>query len=93
MRGITKEQGVDMNDQRAHELDEEYDMNRKKRERAEECAQDAHVCKESRACVCCLSATEPDEGCPVHGGGDWPPRCAVCGRFMKQKQEANEKEK
>lgn len=42
-----------------------------------------HVCRESRSCVCSIQALEPDEECPVHGVGEWPPRCDVCGRFMK----------
>ena len=44
-----------------------------------------HDCRESTTCCCYLLADEPDEECPVHGGGTWPPRCEVCGRFMKRK--------
>jgi hypothetical protein len=43
-----------------------------------------HICETSRACVCSLVATEPNEECPKHGAGEWPPRCAECGRFMTQ---------
>ncbi len=42
-----------------------------------------HTCKESKTCICWLLADEPDESCPVHGWGTYPPRCEVCGGFMK----------
>lgn len=43
-----------------------------------------HVCAEPTGCHCSISATEPDETCPVHGGvRSWPPKCGECGRFMK----------
>ena len=42
-----------------------------------------HVCRESKTCTCYQLALEPDESCPQHGAGEWPPRCAVCGHFMK----------
>lgn len=41
-----------------------------------------HICRESNVCVCSISALEPDEQCPVHGA-PWPPRCCVCGKWMK----------
>jgi len=41
-----------------------------------------HVCHEIQSCICHISATEPDEGCIIHGGGPWPPRCDTCGRFL-----------
>jgi hypothetical protein len=44
----------------------------------------AHSCKESNTCECYLLADEPAENCPVHGYGNWPPRCAECGKFMKR---------
>src|SRR5712671_2604451 len=44
-----------------------------------------HSCRESCRCVCSLTALEPDEACPVHGQGEVPPRCCVCGRFMLRK--------
>lgn len=44
-----------------------------------------HFCKESSTCTCHLLASEPDEKCPVHGVGKWPPRCKYCGRFMKRR--------
>ena len=42
-----------------------------------------HVCHELDYCVCNSMALEPDEDCPIHGGGTWPPRCCECGRFIK----------
>lgn len=33
---------------------------------------------------------EPDEECPIHGAGEWPPRCCICGRFLKRKYEESE---
>jgi len=45
----------------------------------------SHICHESKTCVCDILALEPDESCPQHGMGEWPPRCAVCGRFLKFK--------
>jgi hypothetical protein len=44
----------------------------------------SHVCKESHDCCCSISSLDPDEKCPVHGGGEWPPRCQSCGKFMKK---------
>lgn len=41
-----------------------------------------HRCRESTTCTCYLLATEPDEHCPIHGQGEWPPRCGECGRFL-----------
>lgn len=41
-----------------------------------------HVCKESRTCCCGNAAIEPAERCPIHGCGDWPPRCGICGKFL-----------
>lgn len=46
-----------------------------------------HVCRKSRTCCCSQLADEPDESCPVHGFGDWPPRCEECGRFLPRKVE------
>jgi hypothetical protein len=43
-----------------------------------------HICVESKTCVCGITADEPDEKCPVHGAGEWPPRCCICERFMKR---------
>ena len=45
-----------------------------------------HECRESKTCMCSLTALEPDESCPVHGVGEWPPRCGICGRFLKRPQ-------
>ena len=44
-----------------------------------------HVCRQSKTCCCSQVALEPDEHCPLHGGlMEWPPRCEICGQFMKQ---------
>jgi hypothetical protein len=43
-----------------------------------------HIHVESRTCTCGITADEPDEECPVHGAGEWPPRCCVCGCFMSR---------
>ena len=42
-----------------------------------------HVCEENKECICFGWKNEPDERCPQHGAGSWPPRCDTCGRFMK----------
>lgn len=42
-----------------------------------------HRCKRRDYCTCNSMALEPSEECPIHGCGDWPPRCAECGRFIK----------
>jgi hypothetical protein len=44
----------------------------------------SHICRKSNTRGCYQLATEPDEECPVHGAGEWPPRCEVCGRFVKR---------
>jgi hypothetical protein len=44
---------------------------------------DSHVCHEGKTCSCYLLALEPNEDCPVHGHGEYPPHCCVCGRFLK----------
>jgi hypothetical protein len=41
-----------------------------------------HICNGALGCTCDRSALEPDEDCPVHGHGPWPPRCRICGRYM-----------
>lgn len=43
-----------------------------------------HTCKESKTCSCSVIGLEPDEECPVHGYGEYPPRCEICGRFIKR---------
>lgn len=48
----------------------------------------AHKCRESQTCSCYLLATEPNENCPVHGAGEWPPRCEECGRYLKREHES-----
>lgn len=46
-----------------------------------------HICKEDRQCSCSLLALEPDEDCPVHGVGIFPPRCILCGKFISYKDK------
>ena len=46
-------------------------------------ADDLHECVEDDTCICRQDAAEPDEKCPVHGAGEWPPRCSICGKFIK----------
>ncbi len=41
-----------------------------------------HTCKRPNHCTCSLIGSEPDENCNVHGYGEWPPRCGICGKFM-----------
>ena len=43
-----------------------------------------HTCAEDDTCTCSIVALEPDEHCPTHGYGEWPPRCATCGRYMQR---------
>ena len=45
-----------------------------------------HKCKQLDYCICDISALEPNEECPVHAAGIYPPRCMICGRFMKYKK-------
>jgi hypothetical protein len=45
-----------------------------------------HECRRSSTCCCSMSALEPDESCPIHGAGEWPPRCEICGKFMRRIQ-------
>lgn len=42
-----------------------------------------HECRRPDTCVCDVQALEPYEFCPVHGSGEWPPRCKICGQFME----------
>jgi len=51
-----------------------------------------HECHESRTCSCYILGLEPDEDCPIHGGGKWPPRCEVCGKFVSRKQQMKDEE-
>ena len=46
----------------------------------------SHICKESKTCVCYLLGLEPNENCPAHGLGEWPPRCGTCGRYLKHER-------
>jgi hypothetical protein len=32
-----------------------------------------------------MTALEPHEDCPIHSLGEWPPRCEICGQFIKRK--------
>jgi uncharacterized phage-associated protein len=52
--------------------------------RKEDTVMTDHICKESNSCVCSIVGLEPDESCPMHGGGQWPPRCETCGKFIKR---------
>ena len=45
-----------------------------------------HVCVEDKTCTCSSQALEPDEACPVHGLGPYPPRCGKCGKFIKRRE-------
>ena len=45
-----------------------------------------HECKPSNTCLCRVTALEPDEKCPVHGAGEFPPRCDTCGRYVEWKE-------
>lgn len=45
----------------------------------------SHECRESNLCCCSSTALEPKDNCPVHSSGPWPPRCEICGRFMKRR--------
>jgi hypothetical protein len=49
-----------------------------------------HVCQRPDYCYCNSQALEPDEKCPIHGGGEWPPRCMFCGQFMQASSHATE---
>lgn len=49
-----------------------------------------HVCKEDKTCMCSILALEPDEDCPVHAQGPWPPRCGQCGRFLSWDERRKE---
>lgn len=40
-----------------------------------------HICKRIDYCICSSIADEPNENCPIHGHGEFPPRCIICGRF------------
>jgi len=42
-----------------------------------------HLCKELDSCICHTGYLEPEDNCPFHGGGIYPKRCIICGRFMK----------
>ena len=45
-----------------------------------------HVCKIDKTCSCYVVGLEPNEKCPKHGAGEYPPRCADCGKFISQKE-------
>jgi hypothetical protein len=45
-----------------------------------------HEHRRPHTCACSIQALEPKETCPIHGSGDWPPRCEICGKFMKRKE-------
>lgn len=41
-----------------------------------------HKHERPNTCICYILALEPNENCPIHGYGEWPPRCKICGKFM-----------
>lgn len=41
-----------------------------------------HICKADTTCRCSTLEEEPNENCPVHGC-QYPIKCGICGRFMK----------
>ena len=41
-----------------------------------------HKCQEGITCRCSSTACEPNDDCPLHGY-PFPPRCEICGRYMK----------
>jgi len=51
-----------------------------------------HECREQgrrpEDCICDSHRGEPDERCPVHGAGEWPPRCEECGRLLPWPDDA-----
>lgn len=50
-----------------------------------------HECEEDHLCCCSMTALEPNEDCPVHAAGPYPPRCGICGKFIKRREsEAND---
>lgn len=49
-----------------------------------------HKCCVQDYCHCSTTALEPNEDCPLHGYA-WPPRCVICGKFMKWKLSPVEK--
>lgn len=46
----------------------------------------SHICKQATHCICSSINLEPDETCPIHGSGEFPPRCENCGQFIKWKK-------
>jgi hypothetical protein len=43
-----------------------------------------HKCEPHSTCICCKSALEPNDYCPIHGSCD-NNKCKHCGGFMKKK--------
>jgi hypothetical protein len=41
-----------------------------------------HTCSIDKTCCCSVAGFEPNEKCPKHGFGQYPPRCGKCGKFM-----------
>jgi len=50
----------------------------------------AHEHQRPQTCCCYQLALEPSERCPVHGCGEWPPRCEECGQYMPWPGETND---
>jgi hypothetical protein len=42
-----------------------------------------HKHRRPTTCNCSIEALEPKDTCPIHGAGDWPPRCEECGQLLK----------
>jgi len=50
-----------------------------------------HKCCPIDYCTCSILADEPNEDCPIHCSGPWPPRCGDCGRFLEKSANDNGK--
>ena len=42
-----------------------------------------HTCQLPTTCLCRVDASEPYWHCPVHGEREFPPRCELCGQYMR----------
>jgi len=45
-----------------------------------------HKHKRQDWCNCSSSALEPEDSCPIHGQVEYPPRCYLCGQFLKREK-------
>ena len=41
-----------------------------------------HSCKKEDYCTCYPLALEPSDTCELHGSGNFPKQCVICGRFL-----------